>query len=147
MKDARGRSLFAGARYFVFAGLLMWLSNSLIAQTENIQRPAAKATLQSPATAEPSGEFPRNLGERFRDYRSSTFSPWALFTPSLGAGLSQWRNYPPEWKQGGEGFGKRLAVTFQEVVHSSKTREADCDEQSTQSGGPEWTSIRMHDLP
>jgi len=26
-----------------------------------------------------------------------------------------------------------LAVTFQEVVHSSKTREADCDEQSTQN--------------
>src|SRR6185312_4737739 len=40
-----------------------------------------------------------------------------------------------------------LGVTFQEVVHSSKTREADCDEQSTQPGAPEWTFIRMHDLP
>src|SRR5258708_39776599 len=42
---------------------------------------------------------------------------------------------------------QRLAVRFQQVVHSSKTREADCDEQSTPSGRPEWTSIRMHDLP
>jgi hypothetical protein len=40
-----------------------------------------------------------------------------------------------------------LSVTFQEVVHSGKTREADCDEPSTQSGGSEWTSIKMHDLP
>jgi hypothetical protein len=31
-----------------------------------------------------------------------------------------------------------LGVTFQEVVHSSKTREADCDEQSTQIWRPEW---------
>jgi hypothetical protein len=37
-------------------------------------------------------------------------------------------------------------VTFQEVVHSSKTREADCDEQSTQIWRPEWTFIRMPDL-
>jgi hypothetical protein len=38
-------------------------------------------------------------------------------------------------------------VTFQEVVHSSKTRDADCDEQSVKPGEPEWTFIRMHDLP
>jgi len=42
------------------------------------------------------------------------------------------------------GFG--LTVTFQQVVHSSKTRDADCDEQSVQSGAPEWTFTRMHDL-
>jgi hypothetical protein len=41
----------------------------------------------------------------------------------------------------------RLAVTFQEVVPSSKTREADCDEQSVQIWKPEWTFIRMPDLP
>jgi hypothetical protein len=28
------------------------------------------------------------------------------------AGLGQWRNYPPEWKQGAEGFGKRLASGY-----------------------------------
>jgi transposase len=31
---------------------------------------------------------------------------------------------------------------FKQVVHSSKTRDADCDEQSVQSGRPEWTFIR-----
>jgi len=41
----------------------------------------------------------------------------------------------------------RVAVTFQQVVHSSKTREADCDEQSVSSWRPEWTFIRMPDLP
>jgi hypothetical protein len=38
-------------------------------------------------------------------------------------------------------------VTFQEVVHSRKTREADCDEQSVLPWRPEWTFIRMPDLP
>jgi hypothetical protein len=40
-----------------------------------------------------------------------------------------------------------LTVIFQQVVHSRKTREADCDEQSVQLWRPEWTFIRMHDLP
>jgi hypothetical protein len=42
---------------------------------------------------------------------------------------------------------KGLAVTFQEFVHSNKTREADCDEQSVQPGEPEWTFRRVPDLP
>jgi hypothetical protein len=57
-------------------------------------------------------QIARTAKERFQDYRSQTFSPWALFTPAVGASLSQWRNYPSEWKQGGEGFGKRLASGF-----------------------------------
>jgi len=39
----------------------------------------------------------------------------------------------------------RVAVIFQEVVHSIGTREADCDEQSSFRGQTEWTSIRMPD--
>ena len=35
--------------------------------------------------------------------------------------------------------------SFQEVVHSSGTREADCDEQSSFRGPIEWTFTRMPD--
>jgi len=66
-------------------------------------------TSESPANEV---QITRTAKERFQDYHSQTFSPWALFTPAVGAGLSQWRNYPSEWKQGGEGFGKRLASGF-----------------------------------
>lgn len=62
--------------------------------------------------AEPVAESPRNFKERFQDYRSATFSPWAVVMPAFGAGLSQWRNYPPEWNQGAEGFGKRVASAY-----------------------------------
>jgi hypothetical protein len=89
---------------------------SSIAQSPDNNQVVAKPPLhiatESPATAEP----PRTFKERFYDYRTSTFSPWALFTPSMGAGISQARNYPPEWKQGGEGFGKRVASGYGSVV-------------------------------
>ena len=41
---------------------------------------------------------------------------------------------------------RRAAVIFQEVVHSTGTREADCSEQSPR-GEIEWTFTRMPDLP
>jgi hypothetical protein len=44
-------------------------------------------------------------------------------------------------------FPGGLAVIFQEVVHSIRTGEADCDEQSSFRGKIEWTYIRMPDLP
>jgi hypothetical protein len=40
----------------------------------------------------------------------------------------------------------QLAVMFQEVVHSVKTREANCGKQFTSKGSTEWTSTRMPDL-
>src|SRR5208337_955034 len=37
-------------------------------------------------------------------------------------------------------------VIFQDVVHSERTGEADCAEQSSFPGVPEWTFTRMPDL-
>lgn len=77
---------------------------------------AAKSAIETTAEQPAIFEQPRTFKERFYDYRTSTFSPWALFTPSVSAGISQARDYPPEWKQGGEGFGKRLASGYGSVV-------------------------------
>jgi hypothetical protein len=73
---------------------------------------ASSSAVQLLPAAEPAAEPPRNFKERFQDYRSATFSPWAVVMPAFGAGLSQWRNYPPEWNQGTEGFGKRVASAY-----------------------------------
>lgn len=73
---------------------------------------AASSSVQLLPAAEPAAESPRTFKERFQDYRSATFSPWAVVMPAFGAGLSQWRNYPPEWNQGAEGFGKRVASAY-----------------------------------
>lgn len=74
--------------------------------------PAQASAVQLLPAAEPTAESPRSFKERFQDYRSATFSPWAVVMPAFGAGLSQWRNYPPEWNQGAEGFGKRVASAY-----------------------------------
>jgi hypothetical protein len=71
-----------------------------------------KAAVQLLPAQEPAAEYPRTFKERFADYRSTTFSPWALFMPAVGAGLAQATNYPPEWQQGMEGFGKRVASGY-----------------------------------
>ena len=73
---------------------------------------ASSSAVQLLPAAEPAAEYPRTFKERFQDYRSATFSPWAVVMPAFGAGLSQWRNYPPEWNQGAEGFGKRVASAY-----------------------------------
>ena len=71
-----------------------------------------KAAVQLLPAQEPAAESPRTFKERFADYRSTTFSPWALFMPAVGASLAQATDYPPEWQQGMEGFGKRLASGY-----------------------------------
>jgi CheY-like chemotaxis protein len=35
--------------------------------------------------------------------------PVTLFSSALGAGIDQWRNAPPEWGQGSEGYARRFA--------------------------------------
>jgi hypothetical protein len=54
--------------------------------------------------------------DRLTEYRQSTFQPTALVFPAIVAGYYQMTNYPSEWRQGGEGYGKRLASAYGGVV-------------------------------
>ncbi len=49
------------------------------------------------------------LSERFHIYRQSILGPYTLIGPALGAGIGQWEDEPPEWREGGEGYARRLA--------------------------------------
>jgi hypothetical protein len=51
---------------------------------------------------------PLSLGDRFRIYSRSIVSPYGVVGPALGAGIGQWENEPPEWKQGAEGYARRF---------------------------------------
>src|SRR6476661_988908 len=64
---------------------------SIAANSGHVQ--ASDSAVQLLPAAEPAAESPRNFKERFQDYRSATFSPWAVVMPAFGAGLSQLRNY------------------------------------------------------
>jgi hypothetical protein len=52
--------------------------------------------------------------QRTRDinYAFDAFGPYPLFGAALAAGLGQSNNSPPEWGQGGEGYGKRIGSDF-----------------------------------
>ncbi len=96
--------------------LFIYSPKHSVAQSPDSKPLAVKPAVQTATEQSDTAEPPRTLKERFHDYSSSTFSPWALFTPSISAGISQARNYPPEWQQGGEGFGKRIASSYGGVV-------------------------------
>jgi hypothetical protein len=52
--------------------------------------------------------FPTN-GQRIRAGLRDTFGPRALLVSALVAGTHHLANDPPEWRQGTEGYGRRLA--------------------------------------
>ena len=134
MKKAKKRSnngcrLLALGCIFALASLLLLPGGAIAQQTGDGQQRSTTAgdgatvantspshpdrqAVQLLPAQEPAAEYPRTFRERFADYRSTTFSPWALFMPSVGAGLAQATDYPPEWHQGMEGFGKRLASGY-----------------------------------
>jgi hypothetical protein len=49
------------------------------------------------------------LGDRFRIYRQAVLRPYSGVGPAFGAGIGQWEDEPPEWGQGGQGYGRRFA--------------------------------------
>jgi hypothetical protein len=60
------------------------------------------------------------LGNYFFD----TFGPYPIIGAAFAAGINQATNTPPEWKQGGEGYGKRFASNFSIAAVSTTTRYA-----------------------
>jgi hypothetical protein len=96
--------------------LFIYSPKPSVAQSPDSKPLAAKSAVQTATEQSDTSEPPRTFKERFYDYSTSTFSPWAVFTPSVSAGIGQARNFPPEWKQGGEGFGKRVASSYGGVV-------------------------------
>ncbi len=70
-----------------------------------------------PVPAKPAAQNePLTLRDRLSEYRQSTFAPLALVYPAAVAGYDQLTNYPKEWQQGGEGYGKRLASSYGGLV-------------------------------
>ena len=50
----------------------------------------------------------------------NVIAPETLFTSAFSAGIAQWRDTPPQWGEGAEGFGRRFADAEGYVaVHNS----------------------------
>jgi len=85
-------------------------------------RPAFSAIDDSPTLQDPSNKARFGLSNKFRYYMSETyFNPSALTAPAFRAGLRMANppgkgatQYPPDWRQGAEAFGRNYGDAFAE---------------------------------
>jgi len=47
-----------------------------------------------------------------RNYVFDVLGPYPIAGSAVAAGINQWTNSPPEWRQGAEGYGRRFASNF-----------------------------------
>ena len=58
------------------------------------------------------------------NYIFDTYGPFAVGSSAVSAGIDQFNNAPPEWKQGAEGYGKRLGSDFGMAAIATTSRYA-----------------------
>ena len=61
---------------------------------------------------------------KLRNYAFDAFGPYPIVGAGLAAGVHQAYNAPPEWKQGAEGYGKRIGSDFGIAAVTTTTRYA-----------------------
>lgn len=124
MKHVGIRSTSFTTQAVVLVFFLLLMSMGLTAQQN---APAQNAVLSAPGSSAPNASMPESpkpvarnepitLRDRLTDYRQSTFGPLAFVYPAAVAGYGQLTDYPKEWKQGAEGYGKRLASAYGSTV-------------------------------
>jgi len=59
---------------------------------------------------------------KLHNYFFDTFGPYPIAGAAFAAGIGQAYNTPPEWKQGAEGFGKRIGSAFGIAAVTTTTR-------------------------
>jgi hypothetical protein len=62
--------------------------------------------------------------EKIHSFGLNTFGPIPLVVSAGSAGIDQFDNSPPEWKQGAEGYGKRFGSDFGTAAIGTTTRYA-----------------------
>jgi len=61
---------------------------------------------------------------KLHNYAFDAFGPYPIVGGGLAAGIDQVQNAPPEWKQGAEGYGKRIGSDFGIAAVTTTTRYA-----------------------
>jgi hypothetical protein len=59
---------------------------------------------------------------KFHHYLFDAFGPYPIVGATFTAGLSQWKNTPPEWKQGAEAYSQRFGSAFGIAAVTTTTR-------------------------
>ena len=61
---------------------------------------------------------------KLRNYFFDAYGPYPIVGAALAAGINQAYNTPPEWRQGAEGYAKRIGSDFGIAAVSTTTRYA-----------------------
>jgi len=59
---------------------------------------------------------------KLRNYLFDAYGPYPIVGSGVAAGINQISNSPPEWREGAEGFGKRLGSDFAIAAIGTSTR-------------------------
>jgi len=62
---------------------------------------------------------PLSVGGKFELFANESISPETILVSAFGAGFEQWRDTPPGYKQGAEGYGKRFGASMATNASSS----------------------------
>ncbi len=88
------------------------------ANTQSLPATGASTTPGQPPYTRPTQAI------KLRNYLFDAFGPYPIVGAALTAGISQASNGIPEWKQGAEGYGKRIGSDFGIAAVSTTTRYA-----------------------
>jgi hypothetical protein len=88
------------------------------------ETPAATEVADPQETAVPAAAPVADKHVLFKKYIKDTLGPEGILGAGLDAGISQWRNAPPEWGQGAKGYGQRWASAYGQSAISDTTKYA-----------------------
>jgi len=94
-----------------------------LADSGNSSRPAAVGADKTHPSTHLTYERPTQK-TKLRNYFFDAFGPYPIVGAAFAAGINQADNTPPEWKQGAEGYGKRMGSDFGIATVSTTTRYA-----------------------
>jgi hypothetical protein len=95
----------------------------VLAEAQPLPDPAGADASATPAQPDVRYTRPTQV-IKVRNYLFDGFGPYPIVGAALAAGLSQATNGVPEWKQGAEGYGKRIGSDFGIAAVSTTTRYA-----------------------
>ncbi len=93
------------------------------AQSTDTKAPSIHSMEASPDLAESKYTRPGEPA-KFHAYVSSAIGPLPIVASLFTAGLHQWTDTPPEWRQGFKGYGRRLGSDFAIPVVQNTARYA-----------------------
>ncbi len=91
-------------------GLLVVLPSLALAQEQapGVAAPALNAPAGGPAAVSVPTLEPLTPEQKVRRRALRLIEPVTLVSSAFGAGIAQWRDIPPQWGQGAEGYAKRF---------------------------------------